>query len=59
LLLHLAESLQLDEVAKNKIVQRPPVELLDDPPNIDERMSAIGPKKDGEDVGRDDIPTEV
>jgi len=43
---------ELDETAKNKIVQKPPVALLDDPLNMNELMSAIGSMPNGIAVGR-------
>jgi len=50
---------ELDEAAKNKIVQKPPVALLDDLPNMNGLVSAIGSMQDGKTVGRDGIPSDM
>ena len=49
----------LDERAKNKIMQRPAVQLLDDLPDMNELVSAIGSMQDRKAPGRDGIPSEV
>ena len=49
----------LDEIAKDKIMQRPLVPLLDEPPDMNELMSAIRSVKDGKAPGRDGIPSEI
>ena len=49
----------LDRAAKDNIAQRPVVPVLDDPPDMDELMSAICSVQDGKAPGRDGIPSEV
>jgi len=46
---------EVNEAAKNKIVQRPPAALLDEPVNINELLPAICPMQDRKTVGRDGI----
>jgi len=50
---------ELDEAAKTKIVQRPPVALLDDPPNMNKLMSAISSMHDRKAVGKDSILSDI
>lgn len=49
----------LDEMARDRIEQRPVVQRLDEPPDMNELMSAIGSMQDGKAPGRDGIPSEV
>ena len=49
----------LDKRAKNMIMRRPAVQLLDDQPDMNELVSAIGSMQDRKAPGRDGIPSEV
>ena len=49
----------LSEEAKEVLVQRPVVSSLDEPPNVDELMSAIRTTQDGKAPERDGIPAEA